>query len=287
MLKVLDVEGAVARDGTRWPRVAGAATGSTTPSATRASPRCAAASRRRWPRFGADGRCLMRALQEELDDPDAGATAGAARSAPARASTRRSIRALVREAALHLRSRPLVLERQEDGAGRRRARCARSPRTCAPRRAARWRGSATAGGTRLVAGRPREGRLRRRARRGGGGARARRGARRSAWVTAVPSRRPGDLVPDFARAARRRARAARSRDALERVGDRPPQREMANAAQQVANVRGAFAVAGDLPPGPACSSTTSASAAGRWRWSPASCAAGRGGGVSAGPEQAF
>ena len=31
---------------------------------------------------------------------------------------------------------------------------------------------------------------------------------------------------------------------LQRVGERPPQREMANAPQQVANVRGAFAVAG-------------------------------------------
>jgi ATP-dependent DNA helicase RecQ len=38
-------------------------------------------------------------------------------------------------------------------------------------------------------------------------------------------------------------------DALERVDPRPPQREMANSAQQVANVRGAFAVTGDLPAG--------------------------------------
>jgi ATP-dependent DNA helicase RecQ len=36
---------------------------------------------------------------------------------------------------------------------------------------------------------------------------------------------------------------------LTRVHDRPPQREMANAAQQVANVRGAFRVAGKPPPG--------------------------------------
>ena len=33
---------------------------------------------------------------------------------------------------------------------------------------------------------------------------------------------------------------------LERADDGPPQREMANSAQQVANVRGAFAVAGDV-----------------------------------------
>jgi ATP-dependent DNA helicase RecQ len=34
--------------------------------------------------------------------------------------------------------------------------------------------------------------------------------------------------------------------ALERVGDNPPQREMANSAQQVANVRGEFRVVGDV-----------------------------------------
>jgi ATP-dependent DNA helicase RecQ len=37
---------------------------------------------------------------------------------------------------------------------------------------------------------------------------------------------------------------------LERAVDRPPQREMANSAQQVANVRGAFAVIADPPAGP-------------------------------------
>ena len=36
---------------------------------------------------------------------------------------------------------------------------------------------------------------------------------------------------------------------LERTADGPPQREMANSVQQVANVRGAFAVRGELPPG--------------------------------------
>ena len=71
------------------------------------------------------------------------------------------------------------------------------------------------------------------------------------WVAAVPSRRSGDLVPDFAQ------RLAATLELpfhplLERVGDHPPQREMANSAQQVANVRGEFAVtrgaaAGALP----------------------------------------
>jgi len=37
---------------------------------------------------------------------------------------------------------------------------------------------------------------------------------------------------------------------LERVGDNPPQREMANSAQQVANVRGEFRVLDGVPAGP-------------------------------------
>jgi ATP-dependent DNA helicase RecQ len=37
---------------------------------------------------------------------------------------------------------------------------------------------------------------------------------------------------------------------LARADDRPPQREMANAPAQAANVRGAFAVTSELPAGP-------------------------------------
>ena len=70
-----------------------------------------------------------------------------------------------------------------------------------------------------------------------------------AWVSAVPSRRSGELVPDFA------ARLAAALNLpfhplLERVGDNPPQREMANSTQQVANVRGEFAVTAGPPPAP-------------------------------------
>ncbi len=36
---------------------------------------------------------------------------------------------------------------------------------------------------------------------------------------------------------------------VERVSDRPPQRDMANATQQAANVRGAFRVVGKPPAG--------------------------------------
>ena len=73
------------------------------------------------------------------------------------------------------------------------------------------------------------------------------------WIAAVPARRvrgrrDGDLVSDFA-ARLAQALGKPFAPVLERADDRPPQREMANSAQQVANVRGAFRVAGELPPG--------------------------------------
>ena len=173
--------------------------------------------------FGADGRCLMRALQEELDDPEP------ERLRPLLGVRRRPLRRPARPGAGARRrrcccargrscSRPRRWRRTRAG------RCARSPTTCAPRRAARWRGWATAAGIRWC--RP--------------GARAGRfddelvaaaaevvrawGAP-VAWVAAIPSRRSGALVPDFAarlaaalglpyrgRAAAGRRRAAAARD---------------------------------------------------------------------------
>jgi ATP-dependent DNA helicase RecQ len=69
------------------------------------------------------------------------------------------------------------------------------------------------------------------------------------WAAFVPSRRAPDPVRDLA------ARVARGlglalHDAVRRVRDAPPQVEMENRAQQHANVAGAFAVDGPLPPGP-------------------------------------
>jgi ATP-dependent DNA helicase RecQ len=66
-----------------------------------------------------------------------------------------------------------------------------------------------------------------------------------AWVAAIPS----PHVPEFARRLAG-ALGLPYADVVERVQARPPQREMANAAQQVANVRGAFAVGADIPLGP-------------------------------------
>src|SRR3954447_8319315 len=107
MLKVLDVEGAVAREGSRWVRADGGwrydgERYARITALRRAEQRAMAA-------FGADGRCLMRALQEELDDPapeDCGrcsVCAGPRYDGPLDER-------LARDAALLLRSRPLVLE---------------------------------------------------------------------------------------------------------------------------------------------------------------------------------
>jgi len=61
------------------------------------------------------------------------------------------------------------------------------------------------------------------------------------WVTCIPSRSHPNLVPDF---ARRLAAALNLRfdDALEKTGDRPPQKEMENSSQQARNVHGSFSV---------------------------------------------
>jgi ATP-dependent DNA helicase RecQ len=245
LLKVLDVEGAVERQGQRWVRRPASgwaydADRYAEVTALRRSEQTAMAA------FGADGRCLMRALQEELDDPDpqdcgrCAVCAGPRFADPPDPS-------LVRTAELHLRSQPLVLEVKkmapaEDGAlrkldddvraeeGRALARLADGgwdPAIQSGRRAGRFDDELVEAAAELVRG----------------------WSCSATWVCAIPSTRSGALVPDF---AKRLADAVGLpyADALQRTGDRPPQREMANSAQQVANVRGAFRITDPLPPGP-------------------------------------
>ncbi len=69
-----------------------------------------------------------------------------------------------------------------------------------------------------------------------------------AWVTRVPSVAVGATLDDLA------PRLAAELgvpyvDLVARTEARPPQRELANAVQQAANVRGAFAITGSVPPG--------------------------------------
>ena len=222
--------------------------------------------------YGEDGRCLMQALQSELDDPRAepcgrcAVCAGPRFDAPVDAG-------LAREAYAIVRSRPIVLTVRRQ-----------TPRT------ADQAGKKIAPELQLEEGRA----LARAGRRRLGRARPRRAAATAASTTSScrraptcsaagtrPPRRSGS--PRCRRAARARScPTSRQRLAgalglpyatvLERVGDNPPQREMANSAQQVANVRGEFRVPGSpFRPARGCSSTTCATPAGRSRRSARSC----------------
>ncbi|HJS93195.1 MAG TPA: RecQ family ATP-dependent DNA helicase [Solirubrobacteraceae bacterium] len=238
MLKILDVEGAVGRAGPCWKLAPDADWNydaeryAEVTALRRAEQRAMAA-------FGTDGRCLMRVLQEELDDPapaDCGrcaVCAGARFDAPLDPS-------LVEAAGRHLRSTPIELEVKKmapDEAGTMRK---------IPEEVRVEPGWALA-------------------RFGDGGwwPAIERGLRsgefeddvveavadlvRSAgadWVTTVPSVRLGYVLDRFA--DRLGIPFVRL---VERVSERPPQRDMANATQQAANVRGAFRVVGKPPPG--------------------------------------
>ena len=196
--------------------------------------------------FGANGRCLMRTLQEELDDPnptDCGVCAVCTSPKFDAALDPR----LVREAALHLRSRPLILEVKKmapDAEGKMR-KLGEDVRAEEGRALARL---GDGGWDPLVQAGKRDGPFEDELV-AAAAETVRTWRAPVAWVTAVPSRRTGELVPDF---ARRLADALNLpfHPVLERVGDNPPQREMANSAQQVANVRGEFAVTGAPPAAP-------------------------------------
>lgn len=242
MLKILDVEGAVRRDGTRWRAVEGSdwrydGERYAQITALRRAEQEAMAS------FGTDGRCLMRALQEELDDPaptDCGRCSVCAGPRYAEPPSPR----LVEQAQRHLRSQPIVLEQRKmapDPGGTMRK---------IPVDALVDPGWALA---RLGDGGwwPAIERGLRRGRLDDEVAVALAEAlngRRVGWVTSVPSVQHGQQVEQLADALARQLGVPRLQ-LLQRREERPPQREMANAAQQAANVRGAFQVVQSPPPG--------------------------------------
>jgi ATP-dependent DNA helicase RecQ len=247
LLKVLDVEGAVGRNGSRWVARPGSdwfydADRYARITELRRAEQTAMAA------FGTDGRCLMRALQEELDDPEPEDCGRCSVCAGARFDGPRDER-LVREATLHLRATPIVLEVKKlaPGADGRMAKIPDAVRAQEGRALARlgdggWDPLVRAG---RASGRFGEELVLAAAELVRGWTP---GALPVAWVTAVPSSRSGVLVPEF---AQRLAAALELPYAavLARVDDRPPQREMANAPQQVGNVRGAFAVSGPVDSG--------------------------------------
>jgi ATP-dependent DNA helicase RecQ len=244
MLKILDVEGAVRRVGTRWVSIPDA--GWTYDgeryrrvTALRRAEQDAMAA------FGTDGRCLMRVLQEELDDPDAG-DCGRCSVCTAPRFADPPDPAIVELAQRHLRSKPVDFEAKKmapdaGGAMRKIPEDARiEPGWALARFGDGGWWPAVERGLRsgefddeVVAG------LADILRRAGAPA---------AWVTSVPSARLGERIDGLA------GRLAGELgiphlQLIRRKADRPPQREMANAVQQAANVRGAFAVTARPPPG--------------------------------------
>jgi ATP-dependent DNA helicase RecQ len=245
LLKVLDVEGAVGRAGSRW---LARPEGDWSYDAERYG-RITELRRREqaaMASFGADGRCLMRALQEELDDPEPSDCGRCSVCAGPRFDGPLDPVA-VRDASIHLRSRPVLVEvkKMAPGADGRMKKIPDPVRVEEGRALARF---GDGGWDRLVQAGRAAGRFddelvaaAAETIRGwgvvGGGA----SGGGVTWVTAIPSTRSGALVPDFA-ARLAAALGLPFADALARVEERPPQREMANAPQQVANVRGAFGV---------------------------------------------
>jgi ATP-dependent DNA helicase RecQ len=244
MLKILDVEGAVARDGTRWVAVSDPdwtydAERYAHVTALRRAEQAAMAA------YGADGRCLMRLLQEELDDPEP-ADCGRCAVCTAPRFAQPPDPALVEQAGRHLRSRPIELEIKKmapDAAGAMR-KIPEDVRIDAGWSLARfgdggWWPAIERG---LHAGAFEDDVISALAEifRGAGV--------RPAWITAVPSARLGEVIPRLGRRVAGELGVPYV-ELLGRAEERPPQREMANAVQQAANVRGAFRVLATPPPG--------------------------------------
>jgi ATP-dependent DNA helicase RecQ len=244
MLKILDVEGAVRRDGTRWRSVPGSdwvydAERYAHVTALRRAEQEAMA------KFGADGRCLMRALQEELDDPDA-RDCGRCSVCTAPRFAEPPDPARVELAGRHLRSQPVELEAKKmapdaDGVMRKIPENVRiDPGWALARfgdggwwpaierglRAGQFDDEVVHGLADVLRG----------------------SSAPTAWITSVPSARLGNVTTRLAE--RLAAELGVSHvELVSRTEDRPPQREMANAVQQAANVRGAFTVIATPPAG--------------------------------------
>ena len=242
MLKILDVEGAVRRDGSRWHVISGADWSYDSRRYEQIT-ELRRAEQRAMATFGADGRCLMRTLQEQLDDP-AAADCGRCSVCTTPRFGQPPDPGLVERATRHLRSRPVALEQKKmapDASGAMR----RIPED-----------------VRLESGWAL-------ARFGDGGwwPAVERGLRdgrfdpdllaalaqavapaRPAWLTSVPSVRLSGVLDALAKHVAAELGVPHLM-LVERVEPRPPQREMANAVQQAANVRGAFRVTDAPPPG--------------------------------------
>jgi ATP-dependent DNA helicase RecQ len=244
MLKILDVEGAVSRAGTRWVLVPGSgwqydAERYAAVTALRRAEQAAMAA------FGSDGRCLIRTLQEQLDDPSPEDCARCSVCAGPRFAASLDPR-LVEAAGRHLRSTPIELEVKKmapDESGSMRKIpvevLVEPGRALARFNDGGWWPAIARG---LETGEFEDDVVA-----------ALADAVRAPdlgvdWVTTVPSVALGDVLVTLG------SRVAAELGVpylplLARVSERPPQRQMANATQQTSNVRGALRVVEHPPAG--------------------------------------
>jgi ATP-dependent DNA helicase RecQ len=247
MLKILDVEGALRREGSRWVIVEDSGWAYDAERYARVTA-LRREEQRAMERFGADGRCLMRTLQEELDDPEPQDCGRCAVCTAPRFATPPDP-ALVEQAARHLRAAPIELEVKKmapdaTGAMRKIPEDVRVEPGWAIARFGDggWWPAVERG---LRSGAFEDDVVNALAEAVRAGAVAA-GAGPPAWLTFVPSMRLGATLEGLAG----RVASALGLPAVplvQRVEERPPQSEMANAVQQAANVRGAFRIA-DAPP---------------------------------------
>jgi ATP-dependent DNA helicase RecQ len=244
MLKILDVEGALERDGTRWRLVADSDWSYDAERYARVTA-LRRDEQRAMERFGADGRCLMRTLQEELDDPQPQDCGRCSVCTAPRFATPPDP-GLVELAGRHLRSAPIELEVKkmapnESGQMRKIAEGVRPESGWALARFGDG-GWWPAVERSLRAGVPDDELV------AGLGEMLRAAGVAPAWLTPVPSVRSGELLERLAVALGSEL-GVPAVALLARVAERPPQSEMANAFQQAANVRGAFRVVSPPPAG--------------------------------------
>jgi ATP-dependent DNA helicase RecQ len=244
MLKILDVEGAVSRNGSRWHFVTGSdwsydAERYAQVTALRRS------EQRAMEAFGADGRCLMRTLQKELDDPSAEDCGRCSVCAGPRYAGEPSV-TLVEQAQRHLRSQPIPLDVKKmapDAAGAMRkipeqvrieqgwslARIGDGGWWPAVERgldSGSFDPEVVDGLARLL----------------------RTSGTHVDWITRVPSVHLGRTLDTLTQALAAELGVPYV-ELVARRDPRPPQREMTNAVQQAANVRGAFKVIATPPAG--------------------------------------
>jgi ATP-dependent DNA helicase RecQ len=243
LLKVLEVEGAVEREGSRWRR--------TLRPWTFDDDRVAAVTDLRrteqaqMDHYAATPGCRMVALRRYLDDDDGGPCGGCDTCTGASLAIELAPVA-VQAAIAYLRHAEVVVEPRKQLPDRQPIEPGRRP---LPGRALSLWGDAGWGNLvrhgKQIAG-SFDDRLVEAA---AGLVREWRPEPSPAWVTFVPSRRHPELVADFAR------RLAKSlglpcEDVVVKVRETEPQKTMENSAQQYRNVKGAFEVRTPLPDGP-------------------------------------